>query len=187
VQQRLSKADAPLEAFRQRLDRLQPHRGKRGHADRPRDALVQFAAAIAADPRDELQETEHRHLGICRRALGQEAEHAPRGEAVGADIVAADARGAGGGCDEAGEHLHRGGFARAVGAEEAEHLAAGDAEGHVVDGREGAEALAQALDFDQRGQTCGLPHHTVSGDGIRRRLCGGRSSLTGRTCKAAGG
>ena len=52
------------------------------------------------------------------------------------------------GGQQAGEHLHGGGFAAAVGAEEAEDFTAGDAEINVVDGNKVAKAHGQAARFD---------------------------------------
>ena len=50
--------------------------------------------------------------------------------------------------EEAGEHFDRGGFAGAVGAEEAEELAGGDAKVHIVDGDEVSEAARKMLGGD---------------------------------------
>jgi hypothetical protein len=52
---------------------------------------------------------------------------------------------AGGGGEDAGEHLDGGGFARAVGAEESVELARGHAERDVFDGDEIAETAGEAL------------------------------------------
>ena len=52
------------------------------------------------------------------------------------------------GRQQAGQHLHGRGLAAAVGAEEAEDLAALDAEAHVVDGDEIAEAHRQIPRLD---------------------------------------
>ena len=52
------------------------------------------------------------------------------------------------GGQQAGEHLHGGGFAAAVGAEEAEDFTARDAEVNVVDGDEVAKAHGQPTGFD---------------------------------------
>ncbi len=49
---------------------------------------------------------------------------------------------------QAGEHLHRRALAAAVGAEKAEDLAALDAEAHVIDRSELAEALGEPLRLD---------------------------------------
>ena len=47
----------------------------------------------------------------------------------------------------AGEHVEDRALARAVGTDQAENLALLDAERHVIDGREAAKPLYQALDF----------------------------------------
>ena len=58
--------------------------------------------------------------------------------------------GAAGGREQAGEHLDGGGFAGAVGAEEAEELAGLDGEVDVVDGGEVAETAGEARGGDGR-------------------------------------
>ena len=55
--------------------------------------------------------------------------------------VAENVCGTGGRTNEPEQHTNGGGLARAVGAEEAEHLAAGDREAQVVDGDDMAERL----------------------------------------------
>ena len=73
---------------------------------------------------DELEERAHRHLAIARRAFGQVAE-----AGLGARCACVSTswpqmrHAAGGRRHEAGEHAHGRGLARAVRAEEAEHLA----------------------------------------------------------------
>ena len=52
------------------------------------------------------------------------------------------------GGQQAGEHLHGGGFAAAVRSKEAKDFAAGDAKVNVVDGNKVAEAHGQAARFD---------------------------------------
>src|SRR5690606_23461180 len=74
------------------------------------------------------------------------------------DIVAADGCGAAGGGEEAGDHFHGCGLARAVGAEEAEDFAALDGETHAVDGGEGSEALDELTDVDHGGRRAGVGH-----------------------------
>ena len=59
--------------------------------------------------------------------------------------------GAGVGADEAGEHADGGGFAGAVGAEEAEEGASWDGEGEAVDGGFAVIFLAKIPDLDGRG------------------------------------
>jgi hypothetical protein len=60
-----------------------------------------------------------------------------------------------GGRQQTGEHLHRGRLAAAVRAEESEDLAALDAEAHVVDGDEVAEALGEPFRLDDRLRQAG--------------------------------
>ena len=51
-------------------------------------------------------------------------------------------------CETAADHLHRGGFAGAVGAEQAEGFPGGDAEGDAVDGGDVAIAFGEVLGGD---------------------------------------
>ena len=66
----------------------------------------------------------------------------------GVEIEAENFDAPGGGREQAGEHLDGGGFARAVGAEEAEELSGRDAQVDAVNGHKFAEAAAQALGGD---------------------------------------
>ena len=59
--------------------------------------------------------------------------------------------GAGGGFENAEDHVDGGGLAGAVGAEESEDLAGADLEGEVVDGVDGAVLLAQMRDGKDGG------------------------------------
>ena len=72
-----------------------------------------------------------------------------------------------GGWEQAGQHLHRRGLAAAVGAEEAEDLAALDPEADVIDGGEIAEPARQTFGEDGR-RAAGRP----SGAGAVRGVCG---------------
>ena len=65
-------------------------------------------------------------------------------DGVGDGVQAEDLDGAGGGGEQAGEHLDGGGFACAVGAEEAEELAGSDGEVDVLNGGEFAETAGEA-------------------------------------------
>ena len=80
MQQRLREADAALEAFRQRLDRLQPDALQPGQADRVGRPDRQFAAAVAAHPGAEAQEAGDRHLAdrSARPRAGSRARGARR-------------------------------------------------------------------------------------------------------------
>ena len=82
-----------------------------------------------------------RHLAVARRAFGQIADAGLGRDGRSLDVVAADADLAGGGRDEARDHAHGGGFAGAVRAEEAEHLAGRHRERQVVHRQDLAIAL----------------------------------------------
>ncbi len=65
-----------------------------------------------------------REVAVERGVLEDEPDVAAHGVAFGDDVVAGHQRGAAGGLDQRAEHVDRGRLARAVGPEEAEHLAA---------------------------------------------------------------
>jgi hypothetical protein len=90
----------------------------------------------------------YRQLAIQGKGLGHVANPLARGHVARVDRLAEQQGLAGAGRQQAGEHLHGGALAAAVGAEEAEDLAAADAERHRVDRDEVAEAHGQALGLD---------------------------------------
>src|SRR6185437_1789459 len=98
--------------------------------------------------RDEAEKLARGHVAVSGRAFRQVADLLAGGDAIGLDIVAQDAGAARCGRQIARHHLHGGGFARAVGAEEAEHLALGDNEIDSGDRYERSEVFGQALDFN---------------------------------------
>ena len=68
---------------------------------------------------------------------------------------AEQADGAGGGRSEAHQHFNGGGFAGAVGSEEAEKAALGDGQAEAIDGGFVAVDLAEILDLDsERKRAC---------------------------------
>ncbi len=73
-------------------------------------------------------------VAIERLVLEHEADVPADVVACGGDVEAAHAGGAGGGSRERAEHVDRRALAGAVGAEETEDLAAGDAERNAADG-----------------------------------------------------
>ena len=149
VDQCLCEADALFVTFRKRLDGLVADAVEMGESE---DVLDPFAfcgrGAEAADLRDETEKFFHRHLGVSRRAFGEVAELAFYGDGVDGDVDAANGGRAGVGSDEAGEHLHRGRFAGAIGAEETEDLAAVYFKTNAVHGTLGAIVFNEACDFD---------------------------------------
>ena len=66
---------------------------------------------------------------------------------LGGDGETRYARRARRGWQQRGEHFDRGGFARPVGAEQAENLAGADRKGERIDRRKGAKAAGQGLDI----------------------------------------
>ena len=80
-----------------------------------------------------------RELAVEREGLRHVADVLARLHVVGAHRLAEQLGRAFGGRQEAGQHLHGGGLAAAVRAEEAEDLAAPDAKADMVDGDEIAE------------------------------------------------
>ncbi len=148
VQDRLGEADAALEALGQSVDRLLQDRLEFGLGGGFGGALLGFRAGKAADLRDEIQELARRHVAIGGRAFRQIAEARLRGDGVGLDIMAADRDAARRRREIARDHLHGGGFAGAVGAEEAQHLAFGDGKVDAGDGGNGAEIPGQFFNDD---------------------------------------
>src|SRR5207249_234745 len=125
--------DALPEAFRQRADQLPPHVGQPAALD---GALDGDAASAAVQPLDAAaigQVLDDAHFGVQRAALGEVADLAAHGDGIPEHVEAVDGGAAGGRGEVAGEDAHGGGLARAVGAEEADHLAAFDVERHVAD------------------------------------------------------
>ena len=76
-------------------------------------------------------------------AFRDDADLALDFDGVSGGVEAEDLNAAGGGSEQAGEHLDGGGFACAVGAEEAEELAGGDGEIDVLNGGEFAETAGE--------------------------------------------
>ena len=81
------------------------------------------AAAQAADFRSEIQEAMHRHVRVGGGIFRQIADEPFGGNRIFEHVKTADRHRTAGRRKEAGEDAHGGGFARAVGAEKAEHFA----------------------------------------------------------------
>jgi hypothetical protein len=89
-------------------------------------------------------------VAVERLVLEDEADVAADVVALGGDVEAAHARVARGGSRERAEHVDRRALAGAVGAEEAEDLAAGDGERNAADGLDLAVRLDELVDLDGR-------------------------------------
>jgi hypothetical protein len=148
VDQRLREAGAVLVALRQRVDRLVQHRLQEAQLHHAGHGFTSRRAGQAAQLGGETEESLHRHVGIGGGVLRQVADEALRLQRLLAHVVAADGDAPRAGRHEAGDHAHGGRLAGAVGAEEAEHLAALHREGDVVHRALGAERLYQVFDFD---------------------------------------
>jgi len=97
----------------------------------------------------------HRQVGIDVGLFGHHADVPACRAGRLRHVVAGDDGLPFGGRDVAGEHAGRRALARAVGAEEAEDLAAGDAEADVIDRHAVAEATRQAVGHQGGMRKCG--------------------------------
>ena len=88
------------------------------------------------------EEALHRHVGVSRGVFRQIADEALGGNGVLGHVEAADRHLALRRGNEAGDHAHGGGFARAVGPEKSQHFAPFHRKGNVIDGHFRAEQLA---------------------------------------------
>jgi hypothetical protein len=129
------------------------------------DALEQLARAVAgggaAQPVQRALHAEQLapgHQRVDRRLLQRDADLAPHRVGVGHDVVAGDARDAGGRPQQRREDAHRRGLAGPVRAEEPVDLALGDLEVEAVDGADAALELAdEPADLDGGGAWGGHP------------------------------
>jgi hypothetical protein len=90
-----------------------------------------------------------RQVAVERRVLEYEADVSAHGVALADDVVARDARAAGGRPGERAEHVDRRRLAGPVGPEESEDLPGVNREAHPTDGLDLAEGLAQLVDGDR--------------------------------------
>ena len=120
---------------------------RRGHA---LELLAPASPRQSVDAREEVQVLAYAQVAVERELLGHVA-HASAGGAGGlVQVEAGHAGTAGGRPQQAAHHLERGRLAGAVGAQQAEDLAAADAEGDLVGGREVAEPLGQPVRLHDR-------------------------------------
>ncbi|MNZ46506.1 hypothetical protein D3C78_641890 [compost metagenome] len=144
-------------------------------------------------PRVQFEVLQYGQLAVQRERLRHVANPPARLHVLRIHRLAEQRAGSLAGRQQAGEHLHGGGLAAAVGAEEAEDLPALDAETDVIDRNEIAEAAGQVVGLD--GDAVGLlawrnPQLMVAmalalrqqGDegGFQRRLAGAFAQLGGR-------
>ena len=130
---RLGQADAALESFGERVDGLVTDLRQFDFADHLGDTLLLLLPGEAPHLGDEVEKLQHRHVRVAGSAFRQVADQGLHRHWIAADIVSMDGDGAGGGTEEAGDDLHGGGFARAVGAEKAEDFTLFHRETQIVD------------------------------------------------------
>ena len=122
---------------------------RRRHAPRPRALPGRGRAGRRRRRRSEV--LADGQVVVEAEALGHVADAPLHVLRLAAHVEAEHARPARGGGEQAAEHADGGGLARAVAAQQAEHLAFPHGEAEVVDGGEGAEALDQPVDLDDVG------------------------------------
>ena len=146
VDERLSEADALLVALGELGDALVGFGGEACHADH----LLHPVAGIGdlIDAGGEGEELADIHLHVERVLLGEVADVGADREGVVVDALSANQHVALGGGDEAGDDLHEGGFAGAVGAEEADDFAFFGGEADVVEGALLAVVFGDLLNFE---------------------------------------
>ena len=136
------------QAHRQILGQRIEMRAEAESLDQLLDARLRLLRREVIEARVQGQVLAHAQLAVERERLRHVAEVLANLHASGFDGAAEERRGPFGGRQEPGQHLHGRGLAAAVGAEEAEDLAALDRQRDVVDGGEAAEAARQAVGFD---------------------------------------
>ncbi|MCY1417919.1 hypothetical protein D9M71_334650 [compost metagenome] len=107
-----------------------------------------FLGGQVEQPGVQVEVLQHRQLAVQGERLGHVADTPARRHVMGVHRLAEQRAAALAGRQQAGEHLHGGGLAAAVGAEEAEDFPALDAEADVVHRDEIAEAAGQVVGLD---------------------------------------
>jgi hypothetical protein len=145
--------------------------GEAGDVEGVGDAGLLSGAAQAVGAGEEGEVFDDLQVGVEREALGHVADGGLDAGGLAGDREAGDAGVAGARGQQAAEHADGGGLARAVGAEVAEDLAAGDVKRDGVDGGEVAEAAGEVGDLDDG---VGRLRHRgrLRGPGGRRRRRG---------------
>ena len=133
VHDRLRNADALLIALGQRADQFIRDIGKTAIRERVVDRRAARGFGHAMQPRGEVDVLLYRQFAVQRWCFRQITDARFRGDRLVEQIDAANADRAQGRREIAGQHLHGGRFAGAVGAEKAEDLAAFQLEAHAVD------------------------------------------------------
>ena len=150
VQQRLRQPDPLAVPLRECADEAVGHLLQAAIPDHGIDTLALTSAVDATDLGAELQEPAHAHVRIKDNALRQVADLLPQRQRLIGDVEPGHPGMAGSGWEEAGQHAHDGGLARAVRPQQADDFALRHGERHVAHRARGTEILAEALDRDHR-------------------------------------
>lgn len=125
VDEGIRQADALAEAFGEGFDHFAADVAKAAGIDHVGHAAAAIIVVEALELGAEFQVFAHPHLVIERHVFGHVADFSAGFEGLAKDIAAADAGGAGGGWQVAGEHAQGGGFPGTVWPEEADDFAFG--------------------------------------------------------------
>ena len=152
AQQRRRNADALAVAFRQVADEpplhtLQPGAGRGFFYRRSAGGLF----ALALELRHKQQVFLHGHVLVERRLFRQVTDARLGLHRLGGDVVPVHLHGAGRGRQIPRDDVHGGGFARAVGAQQAVDAAILHGEADIIHRDVAAVTLCQMFDFDQSG------------------------------------
>src|SRR5712671_4936067 len=128
-------------AFGKRVDALVQDRFEKAHFNDSIDRFLASDSVQAAQFGAEAEKAANGHVDIDGCVFRQVAQQPLGGNGSGYDIISTDADFSFGWRNEPGNHPHRGGFARAVGAKEAQHFSTLDVEGDVVYGELGTKGL----------------------------------------------
>ena len=101
------------------------------------------------------------HFRIERAVLGQVAHEALRAAPVALDIAAIDGNAARRRLQEAREHLHDCGLARAIMAKQAHDFAVPDCEAHIIDGDKRSIIASEILCGNHRGSSVSIAGESV--------------------------
>ncbi len=146
----IRQADTLPVALGKIRDDLALHVPQIAEVEHVRDALLQAAAGDFLQRPPVGQILAHAHVGVEGGVFGQVADVLPGAQGIRKDIITSHFRATGRRRQVAGQHLHRGAFARAIGAEKADDFALGDFETDLVHRRHAAIALGKVFNFDHR-------------------------------------
>ena len=112
------------------------------------DRLLALRGGNLVTRAEEIQVLRHFHVLVHAEEIRHVTDDMAHGVGVAHDIVAEDLGRAGGGREKRGEDAQRGGLARAVGADEAEEIAAVDGQVERTERGHGAVRAGQADGVD---------------------------------------